>query len=64
MSLTFCNARTESEVAEWDYNMRLDGSRLVVTPDPFGGRTFAIEVAARMLNSEEPVIVRGVVSGS
>jgi hypothetical protein len=51
MSLTFCNGWTETQTddAGVGYEMRLDVTRLVVTPDPFDGREVPLEVAAREL---------------
>jgi hypothetical protein len=51
MSLTFCNGWTEAQKddAGEGYEMRLEGSRLVVTPDPFEGREVPLEIAARRL---------------
>jgi hypothetical protein len=63
MSLTFCNAWTEPDADGWAYRVRLDGSRLLVSPDPFAGRSIPIEITARTLDSAETVIVRGIVSG-
>jgi hypothetical protein len=47
-SLAFCNGWTEEQRHE-AYAIRLDGSRLLITPDPFGGRAIAIDVPAREL---------------
>lgn len=66
LSLMFCNAWSEPQAQDdmLGYTARLDGSRLLISPDPFDGRSVALEVAARALGSAEPVIVRGVASGS
>jgi hypothetical protein len=47
MSLAFCNNWAEVAAGECGYGMRLEGTTLVVTPDPFGGRSVAIEIEAR-----------------
>ena len=47
-SLTFCNAWTEEQGFD-DYSVRLDGSDLVITPDPYGGHSVPFEVTAREL---------------
>jgi hypothetical protein len=50
VSLTFCNGWTEpqtDDAGEVGYTIRLDGARLIVTPDPFEGREIAIEIAGR-----------------
>jgi hypothetical protein len=49
LSLTFCNAWTEAQ-DEFGCALRLvDGTRLVVTPDPFDGREIPFAIAARIL---------------
>jgi hypothetical protein len=48
ISLTFCTESSEAQrFREWA--IQLDGSRVVVTPDLFGGREIAFEIAARTL---------------
>lgn len=49
LSLTFCNGWTEPQVDESGCTWRLLGSRLIVDPDPFGGATVPLDVAAREL---------------
>jgi len=51
ISLTFCNAWSDvqKDDAGAGYAMRLDGTRLIVTPDPFGGREVPLQIAAREL---------------
>jgi hypothetical protein len=49
VSLTFCNGWVERQVDEAGYTVRFQESRLVIIPDPFEGRQFAIEVPARKL---------------
>jgi len=50
ISLTFCNGWTDMQQddAGVGYEMRLDGTRLVVTPDPFEGREVPLEVAREL----------------
>ena len=46
ISLMFCTGWTEAQrVDEW--SVRLAGTRVVVTPDPFAGAVIPLEVAAR-----------------
>lgn len=47
-SLVFCNGWREPHLME-GYEAVLEGDRLVVTPDPFGGATVALDAAARAL---------------
>jgi len=47
-SLTFCGGWTDEQQFA-GYVIRLEGLKLVVTPDPFDGREIAIEIAARVL---------------
>ena len=47
-SLTFCNAWTDEQGFD-DYAVRLDGQRLTVAPDPYGGATLPFQVPARAL---------------
>jgi hypothetical protein len=49
-SLTFCNGWTDpSEIRP--YRLRLEGQRLRIVPDPFGGRDVHLTVSARALSS-------------
>jgi hypothetical protein len=48
ISLVFCNGWTDPQ-REGNYEIRLDGDRVLVTPDPFGGRSIDIEVEGREL---------------
>lgn len=48
-SLTFCNGWTEPQEDLGGYTIRFDGTRLVMTPDPFEGGEVALNVAAREL---------------
>jgi hypothetical protein len=45
-SLAFCNGWAETADDGCGYSMRLDGSTLTLTPDPFDGRTIDIEIEA------------------
>jgi hypothetical protein len=48
VSLVFCTGWTEEQrFAEW--TVRGAGTKVVVTPDPFGGRTIPIDVTARVI---------------
>ena len=51
LSLTFCNGWTsvQSDDSGSGYAIRLEGTRLAVTPDPFDGRDVPLEVTAREL---------------
>jgi hypothetical protein len=51
LSLTFCNGWTDVQTDDVGSgcSMRLDGARLIVTPDPFEGREVPLEIAAREL---------------
>lgn len=50
-SLTFCNGWTDVQLDDSGsgYAIRLDGTRLAITPDPFEGREVPLEVIAREL---------------
>lgn len=78
-SLTFCNGWTDVHSDESDYAARLEGMRLIITPDPFEGGAVPIEVIARELpdhpfgstaearrafDAAEPRMLRGIVSGN
>ena len=62
----------------YGYELRLEGSRLLVSPDPFAGQEVALEVVARALPRQpfssqgeaerafaeaRTVVLRGVVAG-
>ena len=48
ISLTFCTGWTDPQrFAGW--TVQLSGTRVLVTPDPFGGATIPIEIAAKEL---------------
>lgn len=80
ISLTFCNGWTEPQTddAGSGYGVRLDGPRLVVTPDPFEGGEVPFSVPARELpdrryrsaadardawSSAPSVVLEGIASG-
>jgi hypothetical protein len=48
-SLTFCGVDTNGQAHEMGYDIRLEGPRLIIAPDPFDGAAFAIEIAGREL---------------
>jgi hypothetical protein len=48
LSLVFCNGWREPHLME-GYEVVLEGDRLVVTPDPFGGVVVDVAVPARAL---------------
>lgn len=50
-SLTFCGVDTGGQAQEMGYDIRLDGSRLVIAPDPFASASLAIEITGRELPS-------------
>lgn len=76
MSLVFCNAWTDVQTMG-RYEIRMQGDAVIVSPDPFGGRTVPLEIDARELtarkwNTREAatafaaaprVTIRGVASG-
>ena len=49
-SLTFCNAWTDVQTEVPGYSIALAGDRLVITPDPFEGRSIPFEIPARPLS--------------
>jgi hypothetical protein len=49
-SLAFCNNWPRSE--EYGYVFALEGTSLVVTPDPLNGRTIAIDIEAREIEDQ------------
>jgi hypothetical protein len=48
LSLTFCNAWRDTH-SDDKYEARCEGSRLVITPDPFNGEQVPLTIAARQL---------------
>ena len=78
-SLVFCNSWKEAGADDCGYAMRLDGTTLCISPDPFAGRTIEIDIdareiglqsftsseAARRVVAAAPVVkLRGLVTGS
>jgi hypothetical protein len=51
-SLAFCNIWKEVAADECGYAMRLEGTTLFISPDPFGGRTIEIDVEAREIGTQ------------
>jgi hypothetical protein len=79
VSLAFCNNWKNVAADECGHAMRLEGTSLIVTPDPFGGRSiefainareigvqgFASAAEARRLVAAAPIVsLQGVVTGS
>lgn len=76
MSLVFCNVWTDVQKMG-HYEIRMRGDALIVSPDPFGGRTVPLEIDARELPARKwktreaaaafatapRVTIRGVASG-
>jgi hypothetical protein len=77
ISLTFCNTWTDVQ-EESDYEIRLEGTRVRIHPDPFKGAVVPIEItarelpnrsfgstseAARLFASARQVTLAGIVSG-
>ena len=46
-SLAFCNNWSSTDDDECGYAMRLEGTSLLIAPDPFGGRSIEIRIVAR-----------------
>jgi hypothetical protein len=77
ISLLFCMAVSQPQhIGEW--SVQLTGDRVLVSPDPFGGRSIPIEVRARQIpdrtfesdddlratvHAAREVVVKGIVSG-
>lgn len=51
-SLVFCNNWARVDPEEFGYAMALDGTSLAIAPDPFSGRTIAIEIQARAIEPQ------------
>jgi len=51
ISLTFCTGWTD-EQRFGDWTVQLAGTRVVVTPDAFGGATIPIEINAREIRNQ------------
>ena len=78
-SLAFCNNWTGVDPDDCGYAMRLQGTSLVISPDPFEGRTIEIEIATREIGNQsfssaadarravaaaKIVVLRGLVAGA
>jgi hypothetical protein len=78
-SLAFCNNWADVDPDGCGYAMRLQGTSLIISPDPFGGRTVEIEIdahefanqsfssaadARRAVASGRVVTLRGFVTGA
>jgi len=51
ISLAFCTGSTDTQTfGEW--TVRLSGTRLDVTPDPFGGAAVAVAISARTIHQQ------------
>lgn len=51
ISLAFCTGSTDAQTfGEW--TVRLSGTRVAVTPDPFGGATIAVAISAKMIHQQ------------
>ena len=48
-SLAFCNGWPDTEGDGCGYAMHLDGTALIIRPDPLGGRTIDIDIEARVV---------------
>jgi hypothetical protein len=53
-SLAFCGIDTDGQAQEMGYDIRLEGTRLIVAPDPFDGGAFDISITGRELAPEFP----------
>jgi hypothetical protein len=49
-SLAFCGVETNGQAQEMGYDIRRDGTRLVISPDPYAGASIALEIAGRELD--------------
>lgn len=51
ISLAFCTGSTDAQTfGEW--TVRLSGTRVAVTPDPFGGTTVPVAISARIIHQQ------------
>jgi hypothetical protein len=50
-SLTFCGVDTGAQAHEMGYDVRLEATRLIISPDPFDGGVFDIAITGRELAS-------------
>ncbi len=51
-SLAFCNNWTEVDPDGCGYAIRVQGTSMTLSPDPFGGRTIEIEIEAREISRQ------------
>lgn len=51
ISLTFCNGWQSPQADAFGYEIRFDGTRVTISPDPFDGAAIPIEVPARDLRN-------------
>jgi hypothetical protein len=49
-SLAFCGVEINGQAQEMGYDIRRDGPRLVITPDPYAGASIALEISGRELD--------------
>ena len=49
-SLTFCGVEADGQAQEMGYEIRLEGTCLVVSPDPYAGATIPLEITGRELD--------------
>jgi hypothetical protein len=52
-SLAFCNNWADTPDDGCGYAFHLDGTSLTIVPDPLGGRTLEIEIAARVIQNRQ-----------
>jgi uncharacterized protein DUF3891 len=52
VSLAFCNNWPDTDGDGCGYGMHLDGTSMVIIPDPFGGQTIDIEIEAREIDQD------------
>lgn len=50
-SLAFCGVETNGQAQEMGFDIGFDGTRLIISPDPFEGASFAIAITGRALPS-------------
>jgi hypothetical protein len=48
-SLTFCGVNTDGQAQEMGYDIRLEGTHLIVVPDPFDRERFEVAISGREL---------------
>jgi hypothetical protein len=50
-SLAFCGVDTDGQAQEMGYEIRREGPRLIIAPDPYAGGAFDLEISGRELAS-------------